>query len=727
MIKKEIFITIVDENNNEFLLEVQSEIRYEDLKQKIIELFNRSNFDLYFQDESIKKNNEILYLNEEDKIYLLTPRDKNEGRIYECYVNENNLINIKFFENKSIIDDDKDMKTVNLSGLLKLCLLNYIIKNIDDFNIIGYIESNELIEIIFTLKTMVKDNKDIKEDIIAVLSENSGKNIFAYSKYVNYVVGEKEINDLINLLRGDKKIQIKNVWSKLSKYEDLNKSFEKSLSKALEMSYFEYTLVSLSIIEKKNRKQYLEAKKKCKNCQTEYLFHGTDINPISLIVTDGFEYAKKAFYGMGIYFSDMLDYIAFYYGRKNLNEERPNFGKTIPVGKTFSCLASEIYYDKGLKKNIYNYDYYVNPLDHFPTYEELKKNYSNKMVKKNGIHFVRVEPQKGQVKKQEEIKIEEKKGNFLGTEYVITEKDQILAFYGLTLKRSEFFVIWRDPGFSLKNQFSEFLQNKIKRLNQEAQMNIYFISSTEKALELISRKKYNKIILISNAGKDLSGKKFIEKAREFLGFDVMVLFYAQNTGHLNWIKNFKNALYTNTDEFLLEYIKNYNKEGLNNLKTKIEQYYKTKLMKFTEDFLKFPKFVNEGEFSNLKFDIINENFRKVVILNKHIKKALCMDASGNLSLSNYRGIDIKKHIWYITIFGDNIILYSNYFYLGGIPELNTVIGEEVSKNWKYKIIDKYIIFYLPNDNKILTTDGNNVFLSYKNNKLYQLFSLYNIK
>ena len=37
---------------------------------------------------------------------------------------------------------------------------------------------NELIEIIFTLKTMVKDNKDIKEDIIAVLSENKGKNIW---------------------------------------------------------------------------------------------------------------------------------------------------------------------------------------------------------------------------------------------------------------------------------------------------------------------------------------------------------------------------------------------------------------------------------------------------------------------------------------------------------------------------------------------------------------------
>ena len=727
MIKEDVCITIVDEKNNEFLLEVQSNFKYEDLKQKIIQLFNRSNFDIYFQDKLIKENNKILNLNEGDKIYLITPRDKKEGRINECYIPDDDLINIKFHEDKSINDDDEDMNTVNLSGLLKLCLLNYIAINIDNDNIIDCIESSELIDIIFTLKTMVKEQKNIKEYIIAVLSEKTGKNIFAYSKYVNYVVGEKEINNLINLFKGNKKMQIMKVWSKLSKYEDTNKLFEKSLSKALEMSYFEYTLISVSIIEKKNRKKYLEAKQKCKNCQTEYLFHGTQIDKISNIVTDGFNYSKRAFYGMGIYFSDMLDYIAFYCGGKTY-EDRRYFGKTLPVGKTFSCIASEIYYDKGLKKDIYNYDYYVADLNDFPSYEELKKNYSDKMVPKNGIHFIRVEPQNGQVIQKENIKIDEKKGNLICTEYVITELDQILALYGLTLKRSEYFVVWRDPGFSLKNKFSEFLQNKIKILNQEAQMNIYFINSTEKALELISRKKYNKIILISNVGNNLSGKKYIEKARELLGFDVMVLFYAQTTDHLKWIKNFKNALYTNTDDFLLEYIKNYNIDGLKKLKTKIEQYYKTKLMNFTEDFLQFPNFKNQIEYSKLKFDIIKDNFRKVVILNKHIKKALCMDKNGNLSLSNYQGIDIKKHIWYITIFDDTIILYSNNYYLSGIPEIKTVIGEEDSQKWKFIIIDKYICFYLQNENNILTADGKNVFLSNKNNnKFYQLFSLYNIK
>jgi len=306
--------------------------------------------------------------------------------------------------------------------------------------------------------------------------------------------------------------------------------------------------------------------------------------------------------------------------------------------------------------------------------------------------------------------------------------DQILALYGLTLKRSEYFVIWRDPGFSLKNKFSEFLQNKIKILNQEAQMNIYFINSTEKALELISRKKYNKIILISNVGNNLSGKSFIEKAREFLGFDAMALFYSRDKGNLNWIKNFKNSLYTNNDDFLIEYITNYNKEGLNNLKTKIEKYYKTKLMEFTEDFLKFPKFINQEKFSKIKFDIIKENFRKVVIINKKTKKALYMDESGNLSVSNFQGMNINKHIWYITIFVDNIVLYSNHYYLSGIPEINTVIGEEDSKKWKFKKIGHNYIFYLQNENNILTIDGNNLTLSKNNNnRLFQLFSLYDVK
>ena len=55
----------------------------------------------------------------------------------ECYDPEGDLVNIKFHEDKSIDDDDEDMKTVNLSGLLKLCLLNYIIKRKNRFFIVA--------------------------------------------------------------------------------------------------------------------------------------------------------------------------------------------------------------------------------------------------------------------------------------------------------------------------------------------------------------------------------------------------------------------------------------------------------------------------------------------------------------------------------------------------------------------------------------------------------------
>ena len=93
-------------------------------------------------------------------------------------------------------------------------------------------------------------------------------------------------------------------------------------------------------------------------------------------------------------------------------------------------------------------------------------------------------------------------------------------------------------------------------------MNAYFIGNTEKALNIIKRKKFNKIILISSVGLDYSGKKFVEIARKILGFDVMVLFFSNNLNHLEWIKNFPNALYTNDATFYKEYVTKYNKNDL---------------------------------------------------------------------------------------------------------------------------------------------------------------------
>ena len=124
---------------------------------------------------TIKENNKILNLKEGDKICneksIDQPDSDSDEINNEIYDPEGDLVNIKFHEDKSI-DDDEDINTVDLSGLLKLCLLNYIIINIENNYLIYSIESSELLEIIFTLRNMVDDKKDIKKDIIAIQSEN---------------------------------------------------------------------------------------------------------------------------------------------------------------------------------------------------------------------------------------------------------------------------------------------------------------------------------------------------------------------------------------------------------------------------------------------------------------------------------------------------------------------------------------------------------------------------
>ena len=108
-----------------------------------------------------------------------------------------------------------------------------------------------------------------------------------------------------------------------------------------------------------------------------------------------------------------------------------------------------------------------------------------------------------------------------------------------TLKRNEYCVIWRDINFSSKpvynrkfdNIFKHFLKERMKYIKQYANFNIYPCETSEEALQLVRRKKYNKIILISNVGTNQGGKKFIEDARKIIGNDVICLFLSYNIDH----------------------------------------------------------------------------------------------------------------------------------------------------------------------------------------------------
>ena len=200
----------------------------------------------------------------------------------------------------------------------------------------------------------------------------------------------------------------------------------------------------------------------------------------------------------------------------------------------------------------------------------------------------------------------------MGTEYVVWELSQICPFISVKLKREEYCIIWRDTNFSeeaiYKNKFDKifktFLKERIKYIKQAANYNIYPCKTTEEALKLVNRKKYNKIILISNVGSDLGGKKFVENARKIIGNDVIALFLAYNISHLDWIKNFKNAIFSNQANFYEEYLRCFEdysvKEQLKYLIENIEDHYNVKF-NFDDKFLDYPNFKNDGKYSDLKF------------------------------------------------------------------------------------------------------------------------------
>ena len=704
-------IFIENEKGKSFMVNCAKQIKYSELKeliesQKITEipyyyiLLNGATYD----DDN---KEELLKFEEGDKIIIVNERTEEGGYFIEFHKN----INL----------NEGSMQTVPLTGLLRLMLVKYISSFIEDTS---SIESKEIKKIISDLRIGLKMKENTEKDIKANLEESEGNNILVYSNYISSIITDNVIEQLMKLFSKNRQNEIKKFWGLLSEYQEFNKLFEVELFKAIENSYFDYSLIALSLYEQNNRRRFIESMNKCPNLVVKYLFHGTQIDPISKIITNGFLYTRKAFYGMGIYFSDMLDYVSFYAGGKDYNSRRKNFGSVLPVNSIFSCVSAEIYYSQSKKRDVYDFSLWVDTLDHFPTYEEIKRDYSDKMVEKDGIHFAKVEPYQGRVRKREEIVQDAKKGKFMGNEYVITEFDQILPLYGLTFRRNEYFVVWRDNHFKGNNEYSDFLKERKLFIYEYAKMNAYFEDSLERALEIIKRKKYNKIILISNIGLDKAGKKFVEVARKILGFNVVVLFFSGNSSHFSWLQNFPNALYTNNAYFYKDFILNYNEKGLLELKKKVEKQFKIKL-KFDNDFIKFPKFVNQAEYDNIFFGEPSPNFKKVSIINSYTNSILCMEKDKEPCFKPSKDLDVNLYFWYVTLMDNEITLYSNGNYLGANLESKKTTREEFMKTFKFeKINENEYLIYFNDKNNMLTVDGSKAIIQKESwFKYYQKFKL----
>ena len=311
------------------------------------------------------------------------------------------------------------------------------------------------------------------------------------------------------------------------------------------------------------------------------IYYGASDANIKQIIENHFNQFPQNLFGNGFYFTNSLDCGIM------MNQYFENNSLDIPtVNEVFSFAISSVFYNNSTRKRVTD---------------------NNNSPKKNEANVALVD---GKMKSIANVD----KSRFYSREYILGDKSQILPFIQIKVKRNEYCVIWRDVNFKSEDVygdkydkiFKDFLKERLDYISRYAKFNIYPCKDTKEALALVEKKKFNKIILMSNVGSDYGGRDFVDKARKIIGSDVICLFLAYMEEHLEWIVNYKNSLFSNDTEFYEQYLECFTddiettKKNVLALKNSIEDYYSVKF-KIENDFLDFPQFKNDGEFSDLKF------------------------------------------------------------------------------------------------------------------------------
>ena len=662
-------------SNKKFLFQVPIKIKSLDLKKKLLSLLSTNNLE-FRHHSKLYPDDQIITFEQGDTIYVYKKEENEKNKKQETYAGGGG------------------MNLEKLGGVFKLCLVKYISDKIIDANII---KNEKLKKIIDEMKSFLLISKDENKNIKINVKNGIEINIISYAYYISSEISDNDISNLINIFDQIYVNDIFHFWETLTIYQKYINFFDEILPKAIKNSYFEYSLSGIQLLNPLNNKDYFIHFENCPNREIKYLFQE---------IQGGQKNTKKQFFGLGTYFTDKIDYISYYQEKQNFKE-------------SFICNISQIYYNKNLKQNIKDYSYYTHD-----------SSQTNKKVIKNGIHIIKVKADSRQIINEQDLNKEKLNGNFIANEYVISEKEQILPLFNLDFNKNQDLIIWRDPSYNKNTPYENMFKYSKLFIYENYKMNLYFENSLEKAFELVKRKKFNKIILISNIGKDLSGKRFVEISRKILGFPIIILFFSNNSSHLSWLKDFPNVLFTNNKNIIQQYIINYNEKGLLSLKNEIEKTNNIKL-KFTNDFFSYKNIIKNNNYKNIIFEEINPHFRKVTIKNIKTSNLLCMDYLGNIIFLPQKNInDNYSYIWYITILDNEITFYNNQFYLGINPKEKKVVKEEFMKKWKFNIIEKtsYYFFYYENESNILTENNNQALVQIQIDKRYynQLFVISDI-
>jgi len=526
-------------------------------------------------------------------------------------------------ENFSIIDIKRGSLTVVIA--LQFLILNHL-KNKKTFADIDKVFNDNLNKDVKILSDKLKKTefisfgKDITtpdfvdESIMDLSKEENKKEIASKILRMSTKKTNNEINndDDVNILQLANQIKIKNIENFIEKLsldadeqqnnhqtfinrlEKYNKFFDEEVDKALEKSIFEYKVIHILVVYKEDS-LYNKEKDKCYNdgnMVKKILFHGTNVDAVTGILSNQFRDASTHIIGIGSYFTNSLDYACFY------ARETKQYSSIPKVGESFSVVGSEIYYDQ-------------TKLDF--VYDCIKRDIE---VEKNGVRCAYADYDTRIMKK---MRLDGFK-QFKATEFLITDKSQILPLYGITLERVEYLIIWRDFNFDPSNpncfnpedflKMQEF-HRKIKAFtSRDVSAKIYQMLNDEDALALLKRKKYNKVIIITNGYNN--GQNFILESRKIIGANSIAAVSSYNvSAHIDWVKNMENVLLLNGQAFhekFFDCVKRNDSNLYEELRNEIIQHYQEEIPGFylnahTNNLFNFPNFKESGNFSELNFDI----------------------------------------------------------------------------------------------------------------------------
>ena len=439
----------------------------------------------------------------------------------------------------------------------------------------------------------IEENKKEIASKILRLSTKNNINEISNDDNILELANEIKIKDFENFIEKlslDADEQQNNHLKYINRLEKYNKFFMEEVEKALQNSVFEYKIIHIFVVYKDDR-YYSKEKEKCTNIVKKILFHGTNVDAVTGILSSQFRDASIHIIGIGSYFTDSLDYAGYY------AKETKEYSRIPNVGESFSVVGSEVYYDQYKLDKVYDC------------------NKRDIKVEKNGVRCAFADYDTCIMDK---MRLDGFK-QFKATEFLITDKSQILPLYSITLKRVEYLIIWRDFNFDPNNPNNfdqqDFLKmqefhRKIKEFTlREVNAKIYQMLNDEDALALLKRKKYNKVIIITNGYND--GQNFLEKSREIIEGNPIAAVSSYNVAnHIGWVQNMENVLLLNGQNFhekFFDCVKRKDADLYEELRNEIIQYYQKEIPEFnlnehTDNLFNFPNFKEDGDFGELFFN-----------------------------------------------------------------------------------------------------------------------------